>query len=163
VKRRPKAWSAAEVRQLRSLAKAKLSATAIAKQLRRTRGAVAQKAPLGNPAEVAAGAVAHGKPTSELLHLPLFSHGRGHWFDPSTAHHSKSGTYVITRYSVEFRMAAGMADAKISAGGQRWTRTVRGPAPRVVPSARAVGRLANLSFCLSVSGHGPAEAALSRL
>jgi hypothetical protein len=44
VKTRPKVWSAAEVKQLRSLAKAKLSSTAIAKQLRRTRGSVAQKA-----------------------------------------------------------------------------------------------------------------------
>jgi hypothetical protein len=32
------------MKQLRSLAKAKLSSTAIAKQLRRTRGSVAQKA-----------------------------------------------------------------------------------------------------------------------
>ena len=46
--------------------------------------------------------------------------GRGHWFDPSTAHHSKSGTYVITREKIELRMAAGMADAKISDGGRRW-------------------------------------------
>jgi len=44
VKRRVRGWTVAEVKQLRSLAKARLSATAIAKQLRRTRGSVAQKA-----------------------------------------------------------------------------------------------------------------------
>jgi len=44
VKRRVRGWTVAEVKQLRSLANARLSATAIAKQLRRTRGSVAQKA-----------------------------------------------------------------------------------------------------------------------
>jgi hypothetical protein len=39
-----RAWSAEDVRALRSLAKAKISATQAAKKLRRSRGAVAQKA-----------------------------------------------------------------------------------------------------------------------
>jgi hypothetical protein len=38
------AWSKEDVKSLRSLAKARLSATQAAKKLRRTRGAVAQKA-----------------------------------------------------------------------------------------------------------------------
>ena len=38
------AWSNEDVKSLRSLAKARLSATQAAKKLRRTRGAVAQKA-----------------------------------------------------------------------------------------------------------------------
>jgi hypothetical protein len=38
------AWSKEDVKNLRALAKAKLSAAQAAKQLRRTRGAVAQKA-----------------------------------------------------------------------------------------------------------------------
>jgi hypothetical protein len=38
------AWSSEDVKSLRSLAKARLSATQAAKKLRRTRGAVAQKA-----------------------------------------------------------------------------------------------------------------------
>jgi hypothetical protein len=37
-------WTSADVKQLRALAKAKLSGTAIAKKLRRTHGAVVQKA-----------------------------------------------------------------------------------------------------------------------
>jgi hypothetical protein len=44
VKTRMKVWTAAEVEQLRSLAKAKLSAAAIARKMRRTRGSVTQKA-----------------------------------------------------------------------------------------------------------------------
>jgi hypothetical protein len=39
-----KVWTAAEVKQLRSLAKAKLSAAAIARKMRRTHGSVTQKA-----------------------------------------------------------------------------------------------------------------------
>ena len=39
-----RAWSAEDVKALRSLAKAKLSGPQAAKKLRRTRGAVAQKA-----------------------------------------------------------------------------------------------------------------------
>ena len=39
-------WSAHDVKNLRILAKAKLSAPQVAKKLRRTRGAVAQKAML---------------------------------------------------------------------------------------------------------------------
>jgi hypothetical protein len=39
-------WSAEDVRNLRTLAKAKLSTPQVAKKLRRTRGAVAQKAML---------------------------------------------------------------------------------------------------------------------
>ena len=46
----------------------------------------------------------------------LPSHGRGHWFDPSTAHQIKSGTYVIVVQAVEVCMAAGMADAESSHG-----------------------------------------------
>jgi hypothetical protein len=38
------AWSKGDVKSLRSFAKAKLSATQAARKLRRTRGAVAQKA-----------------------------------------------------------------------------------------------------------------------
>jgi hypothetical protein len=38
------AWSKEDVKNLRTLAKARLSATQAAKKLRRTRGAVAQKA-----------------------------------------------------------------------------------------------------------------------
>ena len=41
---RVSAWSKEDVKSLRSLAKARLSATQAAKKLRRTRGAVAQKA-----------------------------------------------------------------------------------------------------------------------
>jgi hypothetical protein len=41
---RVQAWSKEDVKSLRSLAKARLSATQAAKKLRRTRGAVAQKA-----------------------------------------------------------------------------------------------------------------------
>jgi hypothetical protein len=44
VKTRMKVWTAAEVKQLRSLAKAKLSAAAIARKMRRTHGSVTQKA-----------------------------------------------------------------------------------------------------------------------
>jgi hypothetical protein len=44
VKRRTKVWTVAEVKQLCSLARAKLSAAAIARKMRRTRGSVAQKA-----------------------------------------------------------------------------------------------------------------------
>jgi hypothetical protein len=40
----PKPWSATDVKQLRALAKARLSSTAVARKLKRTRGAVAQKA-----------------------------------------------------------------------------------------------------------------------
>ena len=43
-RRAVKAWSREDVKNLRALAKAKLSATRAAKKLRRTRGAVAQKA-----------------------------------------------------------------------------------------------------------------------
>jgi hypothetical protein len=39
-----RAWSKDEVKSLRALAKAKLSGPQVAKKLRRTRGAVAQKA-----------------------------------------------------------------------------------------------------------------------
>jgi hypothetical protein len=39
-------WSAEDVKNLRTLAKAKLSTSQVAKRLRRTRGAVAQKAML---------------------------------------------------------------------------------------------------------------------
>jgi hypothetical protein len=39
-----RAWSAEDVKSLRTLAKAKLSGPQVAKKLRRTRGAVAQKA-----------------------------------------------------------------------------------------------------------------------
>jgi len=39
-------WSAEDVKNLRALAKAKLSTPQVAKRLRRTRGAVAQKAML---------------------------------------------------------------------------------------------------------------------
>jgi hypothetical protein len=42
--KRIRAWSTEDVKGLRSLAKAKLSATQAAKKLRRSRGAVAQKA-----------------------------------------------------------------------------------------------------------------------
>jgi hypothetical protein len=42
--KRVKAWSREDVKNLRALAKAKLSAGRAAKKLRRTRGAVAQKA-----------------------------------------------------------------------------------------------------------------------
>jgi hypothetical protein len=41
-----RAWSKEDVKSLRALAKAKLSGPAVAKKLRRTRGAVAQKAML---------------------------------------------------------------------------------------------------------------------
>jgi hypothetical protein len=41
-----RAWSKEDVKTLRALAKAKLSGPAVAKKLRRTRGAVAQKAML---------------------------------------------------------------------------------------------------------------------
>jgi hypothetical protein len=40
--------------------------------------------------------------------------GRGHWFDPSTAHHLKSSTYALSQGSLELRVAAGMASAEIS-------------------------------------------------
>ena len=43
-RRRLLAWSKDDVRTLKELAKAKLSGTAVAKQLKRTPGAVAQKA-----------------------------------------------------------------------------------------------------------------------
>jgi hypothetical protein len=43
-RRRIVAWSKDDVRALKSLAKARLSGTAVAKQLKRTPGAVAQKA-----------------------------------------------------------------------------------------------------------------------
>jgi hypothetical protein len=43
-KRRVKAWSKDDVRMLKALAKAKLSGSQIAKKLKRTPGAVAQKA-----------------------------------------------------------------------------------------------------------------------
>jgi hypothetical protein len=39
-----RAWSRADVKNLRALAKARLSGSQVAKKLRRTRGAVAQKA-----------------------------------------------------------------------------------------------------------------------
>jgi hypothetical protein len=39
-----RAWSREDVRNLRALAKARLSGSQVAKKLRRTRGAVAQKA-----------------------------------------------------------------------------------------------------------------------
>lgn len=39
-----RAWSREDVKNLRALAKARLSGTQVAKKLRRTRGAVAQKA-----------------------------------------------------------------------------------------------------------------------
>jgi hypothetical protein len=39
-----RAWSAEDVKTLRALAKARLSGPQVAKKLRRTRGAVAQKA-----------------------------------------------------------------------------------------------------------------------
>jgi len=42
----PKPWTATQVKQLRALAKAKLSGTDAAKKLGRSRGAVAQKAML---------------------------------------------------------------------------------------------------------------------
>jgi hypothetical protein len=45
-KRVVRAWSKEDVRNLRTLAKAKLSGPQVAKKLRRTRGAVAQKAML---------------------------------------------------------------------------------------------------------------------
>jgi len=41
-----RAWSKTDVKMLRSMAKAKMSAPAIAKKLRRTRGSVSQKAML---------------------------------------------------------------------------------------------------------------------
>jgi hypothetical protein len=41
-----RAWSKEDVRSLRALAKARLSGSQVAKKLRRTRGAVAQKAML---------------------------------------------------------------------------------------------------------------------
>lgn len=41
-----RAWSKADVKMLRSMAKAKISGPAIAKKLGRTRGAVSQKAML---------------------------------------------------------------------------------------------------------------------
>jgi hypothetical protein len=43
-KRVVRAWSKEDVKALRTLAKAKLSGPQVAKKLRRTRGAVAQKA-----------------------------------------------------------------------------------------------------------------------
>lgn len=43
-KRTLKAWTAADIRQLRALARAKLSARKIAGKLRRSTGAVSQKA-----------------------------------------------------------------------------------------------------------------------
>ncbi len=43
-RRRIVAWSKDDVRTLKALAKAKLSGTAVAKQLKRSPGAVAQKA-----------------------------------------------------------------------------------------------------------------------
>jgi len=43
-KRVVRAWSKEDVKALRTLAKAKLSGPQVAKRLRRTRGAVAQKA-----------------------------------------------------------------------------------------------------------------------
>jgi hypothetical protein len=43
-RRRIVAWSKDDVRTLKALARAKLSGTAVAKQLKRTPGAVAQKA-----------------------------------------------------------------------------------------------------------------------
>lgn len=43
-RRRIVAWSKDDVRTLKALAKAKLSGTAVAKKLKRTPGAVAQKA-----------------------------------------------------------------------------------------------------------------------
>jgi hypothetical protein len=45
-KRVVRAWSKEDVKSLRALAKARLSAPQVAKKLRRTRGAVAQKAML---------------------------------------------------------------------------------------------------------------------
>jgi len=45
-KRVVRAWSKEDVKNLRSLAKAKLSGPQVAKKLRRTRGAIAQKAML---------------------------------------------------------------------------------------------------------------------
>jgi hypothetical protein len=42
--KRIRTWSTEDVKSLRSLAKAKLSATQAARKLRRSRGAVAQKA-----------------------------------------------------------------------------------------------------------------------
>jgi hypothetical protein len=45
-KRVVRAWSKEDVKNLRALAKARLSAPQVAKKLRRTRGAVAQKAML---------------------------------------------------------------------------------------------------------------------
>jgi hypothetical protein len=45
-KRIVRAWSKEDVKSLRALAKARLSAPQVAKKLRRTRGAVAQKAML---------------------------------------------------------------------------------------------------------------------
>ena len=43
-RRRIVAWSKDDVRTLKELAKAKMSGTAVAKKLKRSRGAVAQKA-----------------------------------------------------------------------------------------------------------------------
>jgi biotin operon repressor len=43
-RRRSVAWSKVDVRMLKALAKAKFSGTAVAKKLKRSRGAVAQKA-----------------------------------------------------------------------------------------------------------------------
>jgi hypothetical protein len=43
-KKSPKPWSKDDVKQLRALAKAKLSSSAVARKLKRTPGAVSQKA-----------------------------------------------------------------------------------------------------------------------
>ncbi|MGB8327784.1 MAG: hypothetical protein WCE48_09430 [Steroidobacteraceae bacterium] len=44
--RAPRPWTASDIKKLKALAKAKLSATKAAKKLGRSRGAVAQKAML---------------------------------------------------------------------------------------------------------------------
>ncbi len=84
---------------------------------------------------------ARGRP-SVVAHL-LASHGRGHWFDPSTAHHLKSSTYALSQSCLELRMAAGMADEKISSGGFRWIpmdcERAWAPSPRRLNGARDAG------------------------
>ena len=96
---------------------------------------------------------ARGRRLGVALCLP--SHGRGHWFDPSTAHQIKSGTYPIAVQTVEFRMAAGMADAKISSDRFRWirldmaicSRNLSGPPRAGLPRRGIAGR-----HCSALSG-----------
>lgn len=71
--------------------------------------------------------------------LPSHFTRQGPLVDPSTAHHSKTGTYAIPLQLFELRMAAGMADAKISDGGRRWMSMDHAP-QAMHPDAREPAR-----------------------